>query len=85
MSEIRHTDENNLTHYTNQFDFRNKDSKILQDPCTPHDNKLNNFQKTKKLSQINNIVSEEYGKLNHYVKNQIYNENDQKKLDRLRV
>jgi len=64
MSEIRHTDENNLTHYTNQFDFKNKDSKILQDPLTPHNNKLDNIEKTKKLSQINNIVSDEYGKLN---------------------
>lgn len=59
MSAIKHQDDNNMTHYTNHFEFRNKDSKILQDPLTPHNNKINNLQKTKKLSQINNIVSEE--------------------------
>lgn len=46
-----------MTHYTN-IDFKHKDSKILQDPITPHDNKFGDVLKTKKISMINNVVCE---------------------------
>lgn len=36
---------------------------------------------------INNVVSDKYGSLNHFVKNKIWNgkENDEKIFDKLRV
>jgi hypothetical protein len=84
LSEIRHHDEVNDTN----IDFRNKDSKILQDPITPHANKLDDILKSKQLNKINNVFNDKQGNLNHFVKNIILNgkENEQDKTyDKLRV
>jgi len=57
LSEIRH-EEQNMTNHTTQFDFRNKESRILQDPITPHNKKRNDVLKSQQLNQINNIVND---------------------------